>query len=311
MNRFYDLDESDMSETRKKFHNFQIKRLRIDFHPKEDERTLLILSEGMGKVLRSIELIPYSYILIVDPNFNKYKCIEIEGKKVIKIGLQHLILIQIIQSIGIKIDALFLPIIDCKKVDFLLNMVFSLIKDDFILISNRTIDNDYLLKYYEGKLENLPFEFTYKIEQDEYEHLFFYSLAIKQTEQTQYIRSGKIVNLVHGSFWEKIDSDIEVVFTKFPDLYLTEYLLSLYENDLFSIEGKYKSADNETYNLKKIDSLDAMISICGYESVAFTLHPNVWEKVERIIQSENAVRDIYVYGFFDDPNKQIPIHFKR
>ena len=311
MNRIYHLNELELSETRFKNyhkHHLIIKRLGIDYQPKEDERTILILSEGVGNLLRSIQLIPFDYIVLVDPNFNNYKCIEIEGKKIIKIGLPHLILIQIIQSLGIIIDAVFLSMEDFKKVDLILEMLYPIMSDEF-LISSRIDDNEYLLNYYEGKLENLPFVFTYPIEQEEYEHLFLYGLAVKQTQQTQYVWSGKTIHLVHGSFWSQIDNDIQVVFTQFPDL-TSEYQLSLYQFDLFSVNGKYKSADNETYNLKKIDSLNAMISKCGYESVAFTLHPNVWEQVERIIKSNNSVKVIYVYGFFNNPNDQIPTFLK-
>lgn len=313
MNRIYPVNEIELSETRfKHYHEFHIiiKRLRIDFHPKNNERTILILSEGVGDLLRSIQLIPFDYILIVDPNYNDYKCIVIEGKKVIKIGLPHLILIQIIQSIGVRIDAVFLPMYNCEKVDFFLEMLYPIMSDEFILISNRTSDNEYLLNYYEGILENLPYVFTYPIEIEEYEHLYFFGLAIKQTQQTQYIRFGTTIHLVYGSLWSHIDSDIEVVFTQFPDS-LSEYQLSLYENDLFSIDGKYKSADNEIFNLKKNDALEAMVAKCGFESVGFTLFPRVWEQVERIIKSENAVRDIYVFGFFYNPNDQIPAFIRK
>lgn len=316
MNRVYSWKGIDLSSTRKKFYNFHqhhlfIKKLQIDVLPQNKELTILIIAENFGEPHPSIiALIPFKNILIVNPNFDGYHTLDIDGKKVIQIGLHQLILIQILQTMGIKIDALFLPIVNCAEVDFLLEMIFPIISDEFVLITDRTSDNEYLLNYYEGKIANLPFDFAYRFEQDEFEHLYFYSLVSKQSETTILKIKGKKIIVAHGSVWEKIDSDIEVVFTQFPDDW-SEYIISLYENDIFSTDGKYKSADNEFFNLKSIESLDAMVTKCGYESVGFTLNPHVWEQVDRIVNSENAVREIFVYGFFNDPNKQIPAFIRE
>lgn len=314
MNRVYSWKGIDLSSTRK-FYNFHqhhlfIKKLKTDVLPQNKERTILILAEYFEPYPSIIDLIPFKTILVLDVHFDGYHTLDIEDKKVIQIGLHQLILIQILQTMGIKIDAIFLPIINCAEADFLLEMIFPIISDEFFFITNRTSDNEYLLNYYEGKLANLPFDFAYKIEQDEFDHLYFYSLISKQAVTTILKMNGKKINVVHGSFWEKIDSDIEVVFTQFPDDW-SEYIISLYENDIFSTDGKYKSSDNEVFNLKYIDAIDAMISKCGYESVGFTINPHVWNLVERIIKSENAVKEIFVYGFFNNPNKHIPTFIKE
>lgn len=310
MNRVFTFIESDLSETRKKFLNFHFhgefcKKLKVDFIPQGKERTILILAEKFGKVHNeTIDLIPFDYILIVDPEKDNYTCSIINGKKVIHIPLEPIIFLQIAQGMGVKIDSLFLSNVDDNLFDFLLEMCFPLFNEEFVLITNSKRDNKEHPKSFEDKIKTLPFEVVHKIEKSNYKQFDFFMFMTKTNESKSYTINGKLVTITNMSFWNHIDTSLEVHFTTFNEEW-SEYLIRLYESDIYDLNGVYTdlngvcSADEKIYNLKIMDDFIALINQCEFRVIGITINPRIYEQIFKIIMSENQVQEIYIYGFFD------------
>lgn len=304
MKRVYSWKKSDLSQTQKKFLNFHFhgefcKKLKVDFIPQEHERTILIIAENFGKIHKeTIELIPFNNILIVDPEMDKYNYSIIEGKRVLQIPLEPVIFLQIAQGEKLKIDSLFISNEDATLFDFLLEMCYPLMKkNEFSLIQQHPFQ-------FENKIKTLPFEIVHKIEQEEFKQFDMFMFMCKTNESKSYTINGKLVTIVYGgSYWDDIDASLEVQFTSFRDEW-SEYLIRLYETDIYDLNGVYTdlngvcSADNKVYDLRKMDDLNDLIYQCEFRVIGISLNPRIYEQVFQILMSENQVQEIYIYGFF-------------
>lgn len=306
MNRVYTWKESDLSETKKKFLNFHFhgefcKKLNVDLIPQGKERTILIIADGFGKIHKeTIELIPFNYVLIVDPEMNLYNCSIIDEKKVLQIPLEPIIFFQIAQVMGIKIDSLFLSNVDDTVFDFLLEMCYPLMKEknEFVLITNSEKGNQSTLNTFEDKIKTLPFDVFHKIEQKEFKQFDMFMFMSKQSESNSFKINGKTATIIRRCFYNDIDTSLEVHFTTFADEW-NDYILRLYQQDIYDLNGVYISAENKVYDLKKMDDLHALIKRCEFRVIGITLNPRIYEQIFKIIMSENFVQEIYIYGFFD------------
>lgn len=310
MNRVYSFIESDLSSTQKKFLNFHqhhvyIKHLKVDFIPQEHERTILIIADNFGKIHKeTIDHIPFDYILIIDPFFDKYTCSIIDGKKVFQIPLEPVIFLQIVQGEKLKIDSLFLSKKNDSLFDFLLEMCYPLMKEKngFVIISDASSsENQSSPTQFENKIKTLPFEIVHKIEQKDFKQFDMFMFMIKTNETETYKINGKLVTVSHMSFWNHIDTLLEVHFTTFSDewVYL---LINLYEDDIFNLDGVYVSEDQKVYNLTKMEDLNELIKKCEFRVIGITLNPRIYEQIFQILMSENSVQEVYIYGFFDEGN---------
>lgn len=308
IDRVYAFIESDLSETKKKFLNFHFHgefwiKLKVDFTPMERDRTILILTERFGKVHKeTIELIPFNFILIVDPFFDNYTCSIIDGKKVLQIPLEPVIFLQIAQGEKLKIDSLFLSNKNDALFDFLFEMCYPLMKvNEFVLITNSERGNQSTPNNFEDRIKTLPFEVFHKIEQTEYKQFDMFMFMTKTKDSKSYTINGKVITVSHMSFWNHIDTSLEVHFTTFSDewVYL---LIRLYEDDIFDLDGTYISADETVYDLKKMDDLNDLINQCEFKKIGISLNPRIYEQIFRIIMSDNQVQEIYIYGFLEEGN---------
>lgn len=298
INRIYTWKESDLSDTQKKFLNFHfhhiyIKHLKRDFFPLENEKILLILTEGFGEIFtQSIELFPpFDYIFIVDPKFDNYNCAITNGKKVFQIPLEPVIFLQIAQGEKLKIDSLFLSNKNDSLFDFLLEMCYPLMKEEFVITNSEKGNQQ----------QKNAFEVFHKIKKTDFMQFDFYMFMCKTNESKSYNINGKKITIIHGSFFSDIDNLLEAVFSTFDDEW-SEYLIRLYEDDIYDLNGVYVSADEKVYDLKIMDQLNELINRCEYKIVGFTLNPRIYEQTFEILMSDNQIREIYIYGFLEKGN---------
>lgn len=306
INRIYKWDESDLSPTQKKFldfhqHHIYCKHLK-DFKPQEHERTILILADNFGKVHKgTIELIPFNYILIVDPEMDLYNCSIIDGKKVFQFPLEPVIFLQIAQGEKIKIDSLFLSNKNESLFDFLLEMCYPLMnKNEFTFITDASPEYQSTKTPFENRIKTLPYEVFHQIKQKEFKQFDLFCFMTKTNVSKSYTINGKTITTIHNTYWSDIDCKLDAVFTPLDEW--IDYILRLYQQDIYDFNGVYKSADNKVYDLKKMEHLNKLINRCEYKIVGFTLNPRIKEQVFQIMMSENFVQEIFIYGFLEEGN---------